>query len=93
MALGAAPDIEIPHSPRSDELADPALMKLFSDYVAWQNYAATRFSEAEVTETRAEAALRYAEDIVMMGAVRARSEHGPGLSSDERGRFSRPAAM
>jgi len=44
-------------------------MQLFSEYVAWQNYAATRLSEAEVDETRAEAAQRYAEDIVMMGAT------------------------
>ena len=44
-------------------------MILFGDYVAWQNYAATRFSESEVEEARAEAALKYQEDIVMMGAA------------------------
>ena len=45
-------------------------MVLFSEYVAWQNFAATRQSESEVDEKRAEAAQRYAEDIVMMGATK-----------------------
>ena len=71
MALGAAPDFELPDLPRDlTALDDAALMQLFSEYVAWQNYAATRLSEAEVDETKAEAAQRYAEDIVMMGAIK-----------------------
>ena len=41
-------------------------MILFSDYVAWQNYAATKLSEAEIEETRADAGVRYAEAIAMM---------------------------
>lgn len=45
-------------------------MMLFSEFVSWQNYAATKLGEYEVEETRAEAALRYAEDMVMMGAVK-----------------------
>lgn len=43
-------------------------MILFSEYVAWQNYAATKLGEYEIAETRAEAAQRYQEDLVMMGA-------------------------
>jgi hypothetical protein len=43
-------------------------MMLFSEYVSWQNYAATKLGEYEIEETRAEAAQRYAEDLVMMGA-------------------------
>lgn len=45
-------------------------MILFSEYVSWQNYAATKLGEAEVEETKAEAAQRYAEDLVMMGATK-----------------------
>lgn len=41
-------------------------MVLFSDYVAWQNYAATDFVEAEVAEARAEAHQRYVEAVAMM---------------------------
>jgi hypothetical protein len=70
VTLGAAPDTELPELPHDlTLLSDQDLMILFGDYVAWQNYAATRFSEAEVTEARAEAAVKYQEDIVMMGAV------------------------
>lgn len=41
-------------------------MVLFSDYVAWQNFAATEFAEAEVAESRAEAHQRYVEAVAMM---------------------------
>ena len=43
-------------------------MTLFSEFTSWQNFAATKFAEAEVEETRAEAAVRYQEAIVMMQA-------------------------
>lgn len=36
-------------------------MQLFSEYVQWQNYAATEFALAEVAEERADAALRAEE--------------------------------
>jgi hypothetical protein len=42
-------------------------MRLFSEYVAWQNYAATQLVEHEVEETRAEADVRRisAEGLVL----------------------------
>jgi hypothetical protein len=42
-------------------------MQLFSEYVAWQNYAATELATAEVEEERAEAAVRRltAEGLVL----------------------------
>ena len=70
VALGAAPSFDVPDLPHDLTLLDEQdLMILYGEYVAWQNFAATRQSEAEVDETRAEAAQRYAEDIVMMGAT------------------------
>jgi hypothetical protein len=36
-------------------------MQLFSEYVQWQNFAATEFAMAEVEEERAESALRTEE--------------------------------
>src|SRR6478736_3505062 len=40
---------------------EQALMKLFSQYVEWQNYAAVQFAEAEVAEARAEANVKFEE--------------------------------
>jgi hypothetical protein len=69
VALGQPPEFELPDLPRDlTALNDPRLMTLFSEFVAWQNYAATKLGEYEIEETRAEAAQRYAEDLVMMGA-------------------------
>lgn len=42
-------------------VSDDRLMQLFSEYVQWQNYAATEFALAEVQEERADAALRAEE--------------------------------
>jgi len=71
VALGAAPEFDVPDLPRDLTILDEQdLMILFSEYVAWQNFAATRQSEAEVDESRAEGAQRYAEAIVMMRAVK-----------------------
>ena len=36
-------------------------MQLFSEYVAWQNYAATKLTECEIEETKAEADVRRLE--------------------------------
>ena len=44
---------------------DQQLMQLFSEYVSWQNYAATEFAQAEVTEERCEAHVRYLEATTM----------------------------
>lgn len=41
-------------------------MELFSEYTAWQNYAAVQFAEAEVVEATTEAALRYVEAQAMV---------------------------
>jgi hydroxypyruvate isomerase len=48
-------------------MGDGDLMKLFSEYVAWQNYAATEFAMSEVTEERAEAAYKRlsAQELVL----------------------------
>jgi len=67
--LGAQPEFEIPDLPRDlTELDDRRLMTLFSEYVSWQNFAATKFSESEIEENRAEAALRYVEASAMVAA-------------------------
>jgi hypothetical protein len=42
-------------------ISDDRLMQLFSEYVQWQNFAATEFALAEVQEERAEAAIRRIE--------------------------------
>jgi hypothetical protein len=44
-------------------LSDRKLMQLFSAFVAWQNFAAVRLTEAEVEEHSAEAALKYQESV------------------------------
>jgi hypothetical protein len=43
-------------------------MQLFSEYVSWQNFAATEFAQSEVVENHAEAKVRYEENLVMMRA-------------------------
>jgi hypothetical protein len=67
--LGQAPEFNLPDVPRDlTILSDQDLMILFSEFVNWQNFAATKLSEAEVEETRAEASQRIEENIIMMGA-------------------------
>lgn len=66
VSLGAQPEFEIPDVPRDvTVISDRKLMTLFSEYVSWQNYAATRLAECEVEEERAQAAVRYEEAIAM----------------------------
>jgi hypothetical protein len=66
VSLGAQPEFEIPDVPRDiTVISDKKLMTLFSEYTAWQNFAATRLAEAEVEEERAEAAVRYEEAVAM----------------------------
>ena len=53
------PSYDIPDLPRDITImGDGDLMKLFSEYVAWQNYAATEFAMSEVSEEKAEAKLK-----------------------------------
>jgi hypothetical protein len=47
-------------------LSDDRLMAVFTEYVAWQNYASTNLAEAEVIERRAEARL---ENFKQQGTV------------------------
>lgn len=55
----ARPDFDIPLLPQDITIvSDDRLMQLFSEYVQWQNYAATEFAVAEVEEERAEASVR-----------------------------------
>lgn len=62
-------------------------MELFAQYVAWQNYAATEFAMAEVTEERAEATVKRvsAQELILAnpkaGTVTA-AKAGITLSSD-----------
>ena len=52
----------IPDLPRDITIvSDDRLMQLFSEYVQWQNFAATEFALAEVEEERAEANVRRLE--------------------------------
>jgi hypothetical protein len=63
-----APSFEIPDIPDDITIVgDEELMLLFSQFVQWQNYAATDFAQAEVTEARAEAKVRYVEAQSMVG--------------------------
>lgn len=68
------PDYEIPDLPRDITLVnDERLMQLFTEYVSWQNYAATEFAQAEVTEERAQAHVRFLEATTMaMADVKAK---------------------
>ena len=53
------PDFQIPDVPRDITIiSDDRLMQLFSEFVQWQNFAATEFAVAEVEEERAEANVR-----------------------------------
>ena len=65
-ALFGKPDFEIPEIP--DDLTiigDDMLMRLFSRYVAWQNYAATDLALAEIREAQSEANVKYTEAMNM----------------------------
>ena len=56
------PDFDIPLIPRDITIvSDERLMQLFSEYVQWQNYAATEFAQYEVAEEQAEANVRRIE--------------------------------
>jgi hypothetical protein len=44
-------------------VSDDRLMQLFSEYVQWQNFAATEFALAEVQEAKAEANVRRIEAV------------------------------
>ena len=66
--LFGRPDFDIPELPRDITIiSDDRLMQIFSEYVAWQNYAATEFAQAEVVEAKAEARVRYVEAQTMVG--------------------------
>jgi hypothetical protein len=43
-------------------------MRMFTEYVAWQNYAATEFATAEVTEERADSNVRRVQAMAMINA-------------------------
>jgi zona occludens toxin (predicted ATPase) len=47
-------------------MSDSKLMQLFSEYTAWQNFAATQQAEAEVEEAQADAKVRYVEAQAMV---------------------------
>ena len=47
-------------------VSDDRLMQLFSEFVGWQNYAATEFAMAEVNEEQAQANLRRVEAEAMV---------------------------
>lgn len=56
------PSFEVPNIPGDlTIISDDRLMQLFSEYVQWQNFAATEFALAEVEEERAEASVRRIE--------------------------------
>lgn len=58
----AKPDFDFPDIPRDITIvSDEHLMRMFAGFVAWQNYAATQFAEAEIVEARAEAHVRRLE--------------------------------
>lgn len=60
--LFGRPTTPLPELPDDiTEGSDEELMRLFSQYVAWQNYAATQFADAEVDEERAEALVKRME--------------------------------
>ena len=66
------PDFDIPLIPRDITIvSDERLMQLFSEYVQWQNYAATELAGYEVAEEEAEAAVRRlsAEGFVLGGGT------------------------
>ena len=63
------PDYDIPDLPRDiTVLGDDDLMRMFSEYVAWQNFAATEFASAEVNEERAEAHVKRVQAMAMVTA-------------------------
>lgn len=61
------PEFDLPDLPRDiTMLSDDRLMTLFSEFTAWQNYAATQQADAEVTEAKAEASARFIEANAMV---------------------------
>ena len=58
------PEFQIPDLPLDiTVVSDDRLMQLFSEYVQWQNFAATEFALAEVNEAKAEANVRRIEAV------------------------------
>jgi hypothetical protein len=61
------PEFALPDLPTNlTDLSDDYLMELFSEFTAWQNYAAVQQAEAEVGEATAEANQRYVEAQAMV---------------------------
>ena len=61
------PEFDLPDLPTNlTDLNDPTLMELFSEFTAWQNYAAVNQAEAEVGEATAEANQRFVEAQAMV---------------------------
>jgi hypothetical protein len=67
--LFAKPDYEIPELPDDITVySDEQLMVLFTQYIEWQNYAASELAQAETAETKAEAKVRYAENMSLLAS-------------------------
>ena len=63
------PDFDLPELPNDlSTISDDSLMELFTQYTAWQNYAAFQFANAEVDEEKANASVRFAEATGMVKA-------------------------
>jgi len=61
-ALFSRPQYDLPDLPTNlTDLNDDVLMTLFSQYTGWMNFAATQLAEAEVTEAKAEAQVKFLE--------------------------------
>ena len=62
------PEFDLPDLPTSDItiMSDDALMQLFAEFTAWQNYAAVEQANAEIGEATAEANVRYVEAQAMV---------------------------
>ena len=69
MSLGQQPEYEIPDIPRDITIiSDQQLMTLFSEYMAWMNYAATSLAECEIEETKADSDVRRVESTHLLAA-------------------------
>jgi hypothetical protein len=64
------PEFDLPDLPTTNltSVNDDTLMELFAQFTAYQNYAAVKLAEAEVTEARAEANVRHIEAMTMVGS-------------------------
>lgn len=83
--LGDRPGNTVPTLPVDlADIDDRLLMQLFSKYIAWQNYIATRVTEAEIAEANAQTELTVAQSTAMVKSWTGTREDRVAMAKAER---------